>query len=439
MAPQANDSTTYHLSFELAPGDQDIVNNHIPLDPPPANIVLSKSANKQDVVIGDIVQYTLEATNDSSLFAVNAAQVIDNLPPGFAYVAGSATSVEAGPDGILNTGDDVNTPLTAVGTNQVTFSTLNFATNETILVRYLVSVSTGVSTDGGDYVNTAIITDSVGTALSNMATATVRVITDPLLEQTTIIGKVFHDRDGDGFQDNADATGLRIISEHFGEAGAALENLAGLTQLNNEVAQHTVVRMPFNSAGDNSFSITSSEGTVINVGNDGNVSYNHVGKMRAGMTGQSLSVEVVRDADALAITVTNNGVQEQGIPGVRLATVEGLLIETDQFGRYHIAGVDTGNFSLGTNYIVKVDDATLPEGSSFTTENPRVQRLTQSLMTRFNFGVRLPEMAVPTAPVRAPTAQAVAATETTELVTRTLDNAIDPVRFAITRNSGKIC
>jgi len=225
MAPQANDSTTYHLSFELAPGDQDIVNNHIPLDPPPANIVLSKSANKQDVVIGDIVQYTLEATNDSSLFAVNAAQVIDNLPPGFAYVAGSATSVEAGPDGILNTGDDVNTPLTAVGTNQVTFSTLNFATNETILVRYLVSVSTGVSTDGGDYVNTAIITDSVGTALSNMATATVQVITDPLLEQTTIIGKVFHDRDGDGFQDNADATGLRIISEHFGEAGAALENL----------------------------------------------------------------------------------------------------------------------------------------------------------------------------------------------------------------------
>ena len=38
-----------------------------------------------------------------------------------------------------------------------------------------------------------------------------------MLDGTTIIGKVFHDRDGDGTQEHADATGLRVeggIPEH---------------------------------------------------------------------------------------------------------------------------------------------------------------------------------------------------------------------------------
>ncbi len=81
---------------------------------------------------------------------------------------------------------------------------------------------------------------------------------------------------------------------------------------------------------------------------------------------------------------------EYGIPGVRLATVEGLLMETDAYGRYHIAGVDGGFFERGRNFIVKVDPSTLPDGATFTTENPRVKRITQGLMNRFDFGVGLP-------------------------------------------------
>jgi uncharacterized repeat protein (TIGR01451 family) len=88
-----------------------------------------------------------------------------------------------------------------------------------------------------------------------------------------------------------------------------------------------------------------------------------------------------------------NGMQdegERGIPGVRLATVEGLIIETDAYGRFHLEAVEVPNADRGRNFIVKVDAATLPPGSEFTTRNPLVKRVTQGLPARFDFGVKLP-------------------------------------------------
>ena len=45
--------------------------------------------------------------------------------------------------------------------------------------------------------------------------AVVTVGSDPDLEQTTIIGKVFNDLDGDGWQDNATATGISLLTVAF--------------------------------------------------------------------------------------------------------------------------------------------------------------------------------------------------------------------------------
>jgi outer membrane protein OmpA-like peptidoglycan-associated protein len=81
---------------------------------------------------------------------------------------------------------------------------------------------------------------------------------------------------------------------------------------------------------------------------------------------------------------------ERGIPGVRLATVEGLIAETDSKGRFHIEGLRLSNQERGQNYVVKVDASTLPEGSVFTTENPLLRRLTPGVPVRFDFGVKLP-------------------------------------------------
>ena len=69
-----------------------------------------------------------------------------------------------------------------------------------------------------------------------------------------------------------------------------------------------------------------------------------------------------------------NGFQdngEAGIAGVRLATVTGLLMETDGYGRFHLPDMGESQ-GWSQNFIVKVDKASLPEGAKLTTENPRV-------------------------------------------------------------------
>ena len=84
-----------------------------------------------------------------------------------------------------------------------------------------------------------------------------------------------------------------------------------------------------------------------------------------------------------------NGYQDQGepgLPGVRLATVNGLLIITDDYGRYHVTCADIPNEAYGSNFLLKLDARTLPTGYRITTENPRVVRLTRGKVTKLNFG-----------------------------------------------------
>ena len=88
-----------------------------------------------------------------------------------------------------------------------------------------------------------------------------------------------------------------------------------------------------------------------------------------------------------------NGIQddgERGIPGVRVASVEGLVMETDAFGRYHLVGINGGQ-ARGRNFILKVDPTTLPADARFTTRNPLLRRITPGLPVRFDFGVQLPD------------------------------------------------
>lgn len=87
-----------------------------------------------------------------------------------------------------------------------------------------------------------------------------------------------------------------------------------------------------------------------------------------------------------------NGVQddgEPGLPGVRLATARGLLITTDAEGRYHITCPMIPNEERGSNFIVKLDDRTLPTGYRVTSGNPETVRLTRGKFARLNFGASL--------------------------------------------------
>ena len=79
---------------------------------------------------------------------------------------------------------------------------------------------------------------------------------------------------------------------------------------------------------------------------------------------------------------------------MRIATVEGLLIETDQFGRYHLAGLSGGAWERGRNVVLKVDPSTLPAGTRMTTDNPLLRRVTPGVPVRFDWGVVLPEQVI---------------------------------------------
>ena len=84
-----------------------------------------------------------------------------------------------------------------------------------------------------------------------------------------------------------------------------------------------------------------------------------------------------------------NGVQDEGepgIPNVRVATVNGLLVNTDADGRYHIACATVPKEGTGSNLVLKVDERTLPSGYRVTTENPAAERATRGKALKVNFG-----------------------------------------------------
>src|SRR6266581_4864844 len=53
---------------------------------------------------------------------------------------------------------------------------------------------------------------------------------------------------------------------------------------------------------------------------------------------------------------------EAGLSGVRVVTDRGLQATTDAYGRYHITCAITPHESRGSNFVLKLDDRTLPSG-----------------------------------------------------------------------------
>ena len=79
---------------------------------------------------------------------------------------------------------------------------------------------------------------------------------------------------------------------------------------------------------------------------------------------------------------------EEGIAGVRLATVEGVLVKTGAKGRYHLPCAMVPNAAIGSTHVMKLDERTLPFGYTLQTANPQMVRLTRGKATKVNFAVR---------------------------------------------------
>jgi uncharacterized repeat protein (TIGR01451 family) len=87
-----------------------------------------------------------------------------------------------------------------------------------------------------------------------------------------------------------------------------------------------------------------------------------------------------------------NGLQDEGetgIPGVRLVTATGLAAVTDGYGRYHVTCATVPNENRGSNFVVKLDDRTLPSGFRASRNAVQIARATRGKTLRFNFGASI--------------------------------------------------
>jgi uncharacterized repeat protein (TIGR01451 family)/fimbrial isopeptide formation D2 family protein len=114
----------------------------------------------------------------------------------------------------------------------------------------------------------------------------------------------------------------------------------------------------------------------------------------------SATVRVIPDATFDCTDVTGkvfddanrNGIQdsgELGLSGVRVVSARGLNATTDGFGRFHITCAVVPREGRGSNFILKLDDRTLPSGFRASTDQIRVQRATRGKALRFNFGASI--------------------------------------------------
>jgi len=377
-----------------------------------------KTAQTKQVRVGDFVSYTLQVDNlTENDGEVDGLQIVDTPPPGFSLVPGSVRF------------QDEDTRGSVDGIGPITLGQIDLAGNGRAYISYLMRV--GANARRGEAVNTAdpfLVVGKAGSTadsfneggkVGNTAKAVVVVIADADADETSIIGKVFIDQDGDGWQDSADAQDVRIqggidpavyvagsttVDRGQGaqpepDANAPLLHGIRIGTVRGREGDDETVPLPrvviSQLVTEPVFSgdsvITSGDGTRLVMKPSGEVRFEHAGDVAAGLNHQDLRVQrtvtPLEGKHRVDYVITNHGVSELGIPGVRLASPEGLVVQTDSYGRFHLEGIDTGARAHGRNFVLKVDPVSLPPGARVITANPLVRRLTGGLMVRFDFGV----------------------------------------------------
>jgi large repetitive protein len=206
-APQPGAPTTYYLSFNLASGRQDVLHNHIPVDPVVASkLFAEKSVDRSTAEIGDSLTYTVKVKNAAGP-DLPLITVVDSLPAGFRYLPGTARVLLPGASTPVLLAD----PAGGVGPRLVFKPTGMFRSDQTVTVSYRVRV--GVGAAEGDGINRA--RGQSGVVLSNEARAVVKVSGGVFTTEACIVGKVFADCNGNRVQDEGEpgVGGVRLYLE----------------------------------------------------------------------------------------------------------------------------------------------------------------------------------------------------------------------------------
>ena len=183
----------------------------IPLDAAGDSLQLRKSAGQQIATTGDFVQYTLNLQNASDLGAFTNVQVVDHLPAGARFRAGSLR---------LN-GVRIADPTIAADGSSFTYLHPTLAAGTSIELRYVVEFTVAMR-GMKDAINTAQAL-APGNVRSNEARSLVRMNEELFSQNGFIVGRVFEGTcDQDGREDSGVA-GIRVYLED-GRYGVTDEN-----------------------------------------------------------------------------------------------------------------------------------------------------------------------------------------------------------------------
>jgi uncharacterized repeat protein (TIGR01451 family) len=202
-SPPVGESTTYFVSFALAPGAKDVIHNHIPLDPSvPTKIFASKTGDRSIVELGDTLKYTIQIRHASGS-PLPAVIAMDHLPAGFKYIPGSTTiegaAVTDAVAGITGVGPQLNFKLGPLAVNQ--------------LLTFTYRARAGVGSLQGTGIN--VVQAVSDTVRSNEARFKVKVTGGVFTSEACVLGKIFVDCNGNSIQDAEEIgiPGVRLYLE----------------------------------------------------------------------------------------------------------------------------------------------------------------------------------------------------------------------------------
>jgi uncharacterized repeat protein (TIGR01451 family) len=204
-----------------------------------------------------------------------------------------------------------------------------------------------------------------------------------------------------GNVDGASMQGVQIVDRY----PAGFRYIKGSARLDGVPTEPTVAGLQLvwngvNFGGSNHHTIALLLAVGAGVGEG---EFTNRAQVMQGLTGQPLTgeatatVRVVPDQtfDCTDVfgkvfdDVNRNGRQdpgEKGLPGVRVVTAQGLAATTDQYGRFHITCALTPNQIHGSNFVLKLDDRTLPSGFRLTTDQLQIKHATAGKALKFDFG-----------------------------------------------------
>ncbi len=176
----------------------------VPLDPKDNSVLLTKTANKSQAGVGELVSYNIKLQN-TEIPGTNVA-LKDTLPQGFRYAAGSASI-----DGVT-----IADPAISSDGRNLTFTFANIAVNEVLNLRYVARI--GINTPIGTATNTVWLEDQEdiageGILESNTAIADIEIREDLFSENSRLFGRVYIG-DCEGNVEQEGIAGARIYLEN---------------------------------------------------------------------------------------------------------------------------------------------------------------------------------------------------------------------------------